>query len=204
LRAARLYHCHEHDAPMMEDREMVLAVLSRKPGAFAQLVRQHERLVGFVIGRMVRHSEDTRDLAQETFLRVHQQLHQFRFDSALKSWIGRIAWSIALRHVQKKQPELVLDTHAHDDLPALSDSVPDSFDLEAACADAQLRAMLHAAIEALAPVPRTVLTLYHLEELTIADITHITGMPAGTIKSHLFRARLLLREALEPHMKGMR
>ena len=70
-------------------------------------------------------------------------------------------------------------------------------DLEAACADAETAAHLHEAIEALPPLQRTVLTLYYLEENTIPEIAHITGLASGTIKSHLFRSRLRLREALE-------
>ena len=64
----------------------------------------------------------------------------------------------------------------------------------------RLAAHLHAAIEALPPLQRTVLTLYHLEEVPIGEISRITGLAEGTIKSHLFRSRKLLREALEPRM----
>jgi len=177
------------------DRALVDAVLANRPGAFERLVREHQGLCWHIIQRMVRNPEDTRELCQDTFLRVHQCLHQYRGESALKSWIGRVAYTIALRHLQHKRIPLA---EAHDDDGApLVETVADDFDLEAAWADAETAQQLHRAIEALPPLQRTVLTLYYLEENTIPEIAHITGLASGTIKSHLFRSRLRLREALE-------
>ena len=178
-----------------DDRALVDAVLAERPGAFERLVREYQGLCWHIIQRMVRHPEDTRELCQDTFLRVHQRLHQYRGESALKSWIGRVAYTIALRHLQHRRIPLA---EAHDDEAGpLAESVADDFDLEAACADAETAAHLHEAIEALPPLQRTVLTLYYLEENTIPEIAHITGLASGTIKSHLFRSRLRLREVLE-------
>ncbi len=127
---------------------------------------------------------------------MHQCLHQYRGESALKSWIGRVAYTIALRHLQHKHIPLA-DAHG-EECASLVEGVADEFDLEAACADEEIAAYLHKApIEALPPLQRTVLTLYYLEENSITDIAHITGLASGTIKSHLFRSRLRLREALE-------
>ena len=177
------------------DRALVDAALAHRPGAFERLVREHQGLCWHIIQRMVRNPEDTRKLCQDTFLRVHQCLHQYRGESALKSWIGRVAYTIALRHLQHKRIPLA---EAHDDDGApLVETVADDFDLEAAWADAETAQQLHRAIEALPPLQRTVLTLYYLEENTIPEIAHITGLASGTIKSHLFRSRLRLREALE-------
>ncbi|HVH33947.1 MAG TPA: sigma-70 family RNA polymerase sigma factor [Tahibacter sp.] len=179
---------------MNPDRVLVDAVLARRAGAFERLVAEHQGLCWHIIQRLVRHPEDTRELCQETFLRVHQYLHQYRYESALKSWIGRVAYAVALRHLEKRQVPLVeVEDEEHD--PLLQES--DGFDLEAAWADAQLRERLQAAIEALAPLPRMLLTLYHLDELSIPEIVQVSGLPAGTIKSHLFRSRLRLRELLQ-------
>jgi RNA polymerase sigma factor (sigma-70 family) len=83
---------------------------------------------------------------------------------------------------------------------AFLENLGDGADMEARIGQDQADALLHSAIDALPPVQRTVLTLYHLDELSIAEITQITGMATGTIKSHLFRARLRLRGELEPSM----
>jgi RNA polymerase sigma-70 factor (ECF subfamily) len=176
------------------DRELVDAVLADRPGAFERLVREHQGLCWHIIQRMVRNPEDARELCQDTFLRVHQCLHQYRHESALKSWIGRVAYTIALRHLEHRRIPLV-DNGSDDG--ALLENVGDGFDLEAACADEETRRHLHEAIEQLPPLQRTVLTLYYLEEATIPEIARMTGLANGTIKSHLFRSRLRLRGTLE-------
>jgi RNA polymerase sigma-70 factor (ECF subfamily) len=179
------------------DRALVAAVLAGTRGAFEMLVRDHQRLCWHIINRMVRHPDDTRELCQDTFLRVHRYLHQYRFESALRTWIGQVAYSVARRHLERKRIPIVdLDEGA----PSLVEQVADEFDLEAASADGELRAMLHAEIEALPPLQRTVLTLYHLDEVPIPEIARITGLAAGTIKSHLFRSRARLRGRLQARL----
>jgi len=178
-----------------DEHARVRAVLDRQAGAFEALVRDYQKLCWHIVFRMVRDPDDARDLCQETFLRVHRQLHQFRFECALKSWIGRIAYSIALRHLERRRTAAV--THLDDDNEnALEMLADDSLDLEADSGDEQLALRLREGVDALSPVPRTLVTLFHLEELSIAEISTITGMSEGTIKSHLFRARLSLRDWL--------
>ena len=187
------------EAPATDDRTLVAAVLARVPGAFERLVRDYQRLCWHIIDRMVRHPEDTRDLCQETFLRVHRYLHQYRFESALKTWIGQVAYSVARRHLERKRIPLA-EPAADEDSLSLVERVADDFDLEAASADAELGAVLRDEIEALPPLQRTVLTLYHFDELPIAEIAEITGLTAGTIKSHLFRCRARLRGRLQARL----
>src|SRR4249919_3073572 len=181
------------DTSMDDDRSLVAAVLANVPGAFERLVREYQGLCWHVIQRMVRHPEDTRELCQEAFLRVHRYLHQYRFDSPLKSWIGQVAYSVAKRHLERKRIKLA-ETMDDEDGLSLLDNIGDGFDLQEEHAQADEDRELHAAIERLPPVQRTVLTLYHLEELPIGEIAAITGLAEGTIKSHLFRSRKQLRE----------
>lgn len=181
--------------PLNPDRELVDAVLAGRPGAFERLVGRYQGLCWHIIQRMVRQPEDARELCQETFLRVYQCLHQYRYESALKSWIGQVAYSIALRHLRRRRIPLLEPVDEEEPPPV--ENLGDGSDLEAAQADAQAAEHLRAAIDALPPLQRTVLTLYHLEELSIPEIATITGLAAGTIKSHLFRTRLRLREQLE-------
>lgn len=187
---------------MSEDRALVEDVLAGRAGAFERLVRQYQGLCWHIIDRMVRHPDDTRELCQEAFLRVHQCLHQYRFESALKSWIGQVAYSVAKRHLERKRIPIVEPVAGDDDGEVFSpmDTVSDGFDLEAATADGEVAALLHAQIEALPPLQRTLLTMYHLEEVPIVEIARMTGIAEGTIKSHLFRTRALLRERLQAHM----
>ncbi|WIA60210.1 sigma-70 family RNA polymerase sigma factor [Stenotrophomonas sp. BIO128-Bstrain] len=178
------------------DRKLVDAILSRQPGAFEQLVREYQGLCWRVVDRMVRHPDDTRELCQEAFLRIHQTLHQYRGESALKSWVAQVAYSIAKRHLERRRIPLVENT-VSDDGTALIDRVGNGIDLEALTSEQDINAHLHAAMDALPPLQRTLLTLYHLEEISIAEIATLTDLAEGTIKSHLFRSRKRLRELLE-------
>ena len=184
---------------MDADRALVEAVLANRAGAFEQLVRDYQGLCWHVIQRMVRHPEDTRELCQEAFLRVHRYLHQYRFDSPLKSWIGQVAYSVARRHLERKRIALAEAIDDEDGL-SLLDNLGDGTDLQQDHAQADDERELHAAIERLPPLQRTILTLYHLEELPIGEIATITGLAEGTIKSHLFRSRNKLREILAPRI----
>jgi RNA polymerase sigma factor (sigma-70 family) len=196
-----------HDDPARsEDEALLHAVRSGRHGAFEQLVRRHQRLVWHLVQRLVHDREDTHELAQETFLRVHRTLHQFRGESRLSTWIGRIAWTIAARHLEVRRIELVAapigDDEGADDapLPAAVLQAAAGVDLEAEAAERQLAERLRGELGALPPLQRTLLTLHHLHEMPIPEIAAITGLPAGTIKSHLFRGRAALRERLAPHL----
>jgi len=175
------------DALEADEHARVRAILDRKAGAFEALVRDYQKLCWHIVFRMVRDPDDARDLCQETFLRVHRQLHQFRFECPLKAWIGRIAYSIALRHLQRQRATAATSLDEEDERVAELLAV-DPGDLEQLFA-AQRAERLRQAVDALPPVPRTLVMLYHLEELPIAEIAAITAMSEGTIKSHLSRAR---------------
>ncbi len=194
----------ERGADREADRALLSAIARGERGAFETLVRRHQRLVWHVVQRLVRDPEDTRELAQEVFLRVHRTLHQFRGDSRLSTWIARVAWTMAVRHLQARRIELV-DTHpasdgADDDgpLPPAVRDAADPLDLLSQLADAQQVQQLRAQIERLPPLQRLLLTLYHLHETPVGEIAAITGLPEGTVKSHLHRSRRQLREWLAP------
>jgi RNA polymerase sigma-70 factor (ECF subfamily) len=129
---------------------------------------------------------------------VHQCLHQYRHDAPLKAWIAQVAYSVARRHLERKR--IPIAEEAGEEGEPLHERVADEFDLERAVADDELSRRLHAAIERLPPLQRTILTLYHLDELPLAQIARITGLAEGTLKSHLFRSRKRLQEWLAPGM----
>jgi len=184
---------------MSEDQDLVKAVLAKTPGAFERLVARHQNLVWHMVYRVVQHPEDARDLCQDVFFRVHERLHQYRFESALSTWIGRVAFSVASRHMQKKRLPMVEPSDDDEGGSAL-ESVSDGFNLEAACADGEVMQLLSAAIDKLPPLQRTLVTLYHLEEMPVGEIASVTGLPEGTVKNYLFRARSRLRQQLETRM----
>lgn len=181
---------------MSEDADIVAAVLARTPGAFERLIQRHQALVWHLVYRLLQHPEDAREVCQDVFFRVHDRLHQYRSESSLATWIGRVAYSVAVRHLQKKRVATV-SAEDEDGGYSLFDQVGDGFDLEAACADNELMQHMGEAIERLPPIQRTLITLFHLDELGIGEIAAMTELPEGTVKNYLFRARQRLRRQLE-------
>lgn len=175
---------------MSDDRMIVAQALAHKAGGFEALVDRHHRLVWHVLLRMVSNREDARDLTQEVFLRVHQRLGQFRFESSLATWIGRIAYSIAVRHLERKRIPLADDDSSVE--AADSAGGPEQIAFRAGLSESVTNAL-----DSLSPLQRTIVSLYYFEEMTTSEIAAIIDTPAGTVKSHLFRARKQLRQELQ-------
>ncbi|HEX8037738.1 MAG TPA: sigma-70 family RNA polymerase sigma factor, partial [Chryseosolibacter sp.] len=88
---------------MTDDRTLVSRVLTGDMHAFKLLIRQHERLVAHMIGRLVKSEEDREELCQDVFLRVHEKLGAFNFESKLSTWIATIAYRHAINHLRKQR-----------------------------------------------------------------------------------------------------
>lgn len=171
-------------------------MLSDAPGAFERLVQAHHGLCWSIAYRVVRSADDAYDLCQETFLRVHQNLRQYRFECPLRNWIARIAYSIAIRHVSRSRAALGAEMQSGI-AEQLSDGASEHVDYGADSDAAAEARRLRRAVQSLPPLQRQILSLYHFDELSIAEIAQVTGLAPGTIKSHLFRSRLRLKDLLE-------
>ncbi len=187
---------------MNDDMSLVAAVHNNERGAFERLVKAHQGLAWHVIYRLVQHPEDARELCQETFLRVHQRLHQYRGESPLSGWIAQIAYHIGVRHLQRKRIPLECEIDDEADGEGRFARVADMTDIEDEHAGRQVMALLDRGMQRLPPMQRLLLTLYHLDEMSIADISKMTLQPEGTIKNSLFRARHRLRQMLETKLES--
>lgn len=183
------------DEQPISDRTLVEAVLAGAPGAFERLIREHQAVCWHIVLKLVRHPDDARDLCQDVFLRVHRCLHQYRYESSLKTWVGRIAYTCALRHLERRRMPLELEL-AGDDGAVRIEAIDSGEDVHAQISQAQINAIVRAQMRSLPPIQSLLLTLYHLDELSIPEITAMTGLPSGTVKSHLARARARLRDGL--------
>ena len=182
---------------MFDERAIVSSVLNGDQAAFELLVRQYERLVFFVVYRLVKEKEDQEDVAQEVFIKVYNSLPRFAFASKLSTWISRIAYLTAINHVKKYQREQVR--------PFPGDLEHISFEgdrPETVMDKKELAAYMDKLIAQMPIHYRTVLTLFHLNEFTSREIAEATGMAEGTVKSCLFRARKLLKEKIQRYLKN--
>jgi RNA polymerase sigma factor (sigma-70 family) len=181
---------------MTDDRALVSRVLSGDRQAFRLLIKQHERLVAHMIGRLVDQNEDREELCQDAFLKVYEKLKEFNFQSRLSTWIATIAYRHAINHLRKKKIEI---GHIPEDesftVHFVSSENPGE-NLE----DQDINDMVIRLIGQLPLHYKTVLTLYHLDHMNYPEIGEITGMPEGTVKNYLFRARNLLKEKVKKYL----
>jgi RNA polymerase sigma factor (sigma-70 family) len=177
---------------MTDDRALVSQVLGGDRQAFRLLIKQHERLVAHMVGRLIGVAEDREELCQDAFLKVYEKLGEFNFQSKLSTWIATIAYRHAINHLRKKKIEV---QDIHNEAPFISVDDP-AERLE----DQDLNDIVTKLIGQLPVQYRAVLTLYHLDGMSYPEIGEITGMPEGTVKSYLFRARNLLKEKVKQYL----
>ena len=173
------------------DKYLVAKVLSGNTSAFATIINNTEYLVAQIVCKMICNAEDRKDLAQEIYLKVYKNLKGFRFQSRLSTWVAQIAYNACLDQLRKKQlvPGELTNDEEEDNRGYLEET---TFLIE----HKELVSILNKGIQQLPPVYQTLITLYHKEEMSYAEITEITGLPEGTVKSYLFRARKTLKETL--------
>ena len=161
--------------------------------AFRELVDQHKRLVFALIARSVSNQAKVEDLAQEVFLRVHRGLPYFRGEARLSTWIFRIVSNVIAEERKPGLHAISLDDPVPgSDAPALDPGV-----IDRAYDDFELRDRLEKAIERLPASYQLLVNGHYLEGLRYEDLAAALQMPMGTVKTHLHRAKRLLRQLLE-------
>lgn len=175
--------------PLPDPRDELLAVRCQlgERAAFDELIaRWHEPLWRY-LRRLAGNDDAARDLAQDTWLRVLRGIARLRSPEKLRAWLFGIARRVAMDRLRVSYAR-----------PSQADVVID--DLPADEPDVNLEAEIATLEEQLANLPiveREILTLFYLQELSLQEIAELVGIPQGTVKSRLFRARKLLRGELQ-------
>jgi RNA polymerase sigma-70 factor, ECF subfamily len=166
--------------------------------AFAELVAEHQRMVVQLAMNLLGDRDEALDLSQDVFIRVFRTIGQFRGQSALRTWIYRIAVNQARnRHRfwrrRRRSDQVSLDAHveAHGDFQSGAESGPDRI-----LAQKELAARLTEALNALPFDQRTAVVLREVDGLSYDEIAFSLGVAVGTVKSRLTRARQTLRDGL--------
>jgi RNA polymerase sigma-70 factor (ECF subfamily) len=156
--------------------------------AFAELVRRHQGKVRGLLLRLTGSPPLADDLAQEVFLRAYRGLVGFEGRARFSTWLYRIAYNVFLNH-RSRSKELAA-------LPLGFDSQTAAPDGELSANRLDMRRDLAGAIAALPERYRAVVTLYYLEDVSYPEIAEVLDLPLGTVKTHLHRAKKLLRQHL--------
>lgn len=173
------------------------------------LVERYQRLVVHVVFRLIPNPADREEICQEIFIKVYQHLATFKYDAKMSTWIGRIAFNTSMNHLRKEKMTLFDDSHISTDQESdrphgqYTDGLQvDQIRPDVFAENEEIYQKLQDCIGRLPAPYRLIITLFHLDELSYQEIGVITGLPEGTIKSHLFRGRRLLKEKLMAEFKG--
>lgn len=183
-------------AEMTDDKTLIARILSGDLQAFMLLIRQHERLVAHMVGRVIKNEEDREELCQDVFLRVHAKLAEFNFQSRLSTWIATIAYRHAINHLRKRK---MLFSEIPDE-EAFTKRFVEEANPESLAEERDLNEFVLKLVEELPSQYKMVLTLYHLHGMSYPEIGEVTKMPEGTVKNYLFRARNLLKERVKMYL----
>lgn len=178
---------------MYEDRELVNKILNGNKHAFSLLVKQYEKLVWCLVSRMVLDEDELKDICQEVFIKIYINLEKFNFNSKLSTWIATISYRLALNHLKKSKKVVFSDILDQD----IIDTVVSEDDPLRYLENKEMKNLVHQLVNMLPLQYRSVLTLYHFNGFNYTEIANITGMPDGTVKNYIFRARKILKDILK-------
>jgi len=192
------------DSEESDDRHLIERLRSRDERAFLELLTLYQVRVYKLVYRMLGRADEAEDMAQEVFVQVFKAVGTFRGDSKLSTWIYRIAVNLCknrTKYLARRR------TEAEDS----SESGPDRSDHATArgvtSADVarpdhlvegyQMERLVESALNEMEPDFREILVLRDIEDLSYEELSVITGLPDGTVKSRLHRARAMLKVAVE-------
>src|SRR5436305_13280855 len=178
-----------------DEAQFVVASKQGDQDAFAQLVQWHQRRVFNLVFRMLQHYEEACEVTQEAFLAAWQGLPTFRGEARFSTWLYRIAYNCALKQLEKRNRDRAIQLEVQAEQIVSSTSREQRVDAELEARARQ--ALVHEHLANLPAKYRIVLVLRHLQDMTYEEMAEILTMPIGTIKTHLFRARNLLKERIE-------
>ena len=177
-----------------EDQIIVAQIVAGQKGLFRILVKRYERAVYGLGLSFLRNAEDAMDFTQEVFLKVYRSLPRFEGRSRLSTWLYKVAYNTAVNSAarRKEYHSLAEDEPERPGNAGDPGRSPERDLLRAAAREAVLEA-----VEDLPGRYRICVDLFFFYDRTYQEIEAITGFPVNTVKSHVFRAKKLLREKLK-------
>ena len=182
------------DFSVVSDRELVAVAVTGFDGSFEELVRRYQRPISAYVYRMVGNYESALDLTQEIFIKVYNSLKRYRSEFKFSTWIYKIAHNAAVDHLRRsstREQSLVAGTDGDTyDLPIESARLSPEQESE----QRERRVEIEAVVRSLPANYRELIILRHSQDLSYEEIVEVTGLPLGTVKNRLFRAREMMRQ----------
>ena len=182
------------DFASFTDRDLVSSAVVGFEGSFEELVRRYQRPISAYVYRMVGNYESALDLTQEIFIKVYNSLRQYRPEFKFSTWIYKIAHNAAVDHLRRtstREQSLIQATEGDTfELPIESGRLSPEQESERK----ERRLEIETVVRSLPANYRELIILRHSQDLTYEEIVEVTGLPLGTVKNRLFRAREMMRQ----------
>jgi RNA polymerase sigma-70 factor (ECF subfamily) len=182
------------DSSEQDEGRLVKASQQGDQDAFAILVQRHQRRVFNLSLRLVQDYDEASEITQEAFLSAWQGLPAFRGEARFSTWLYRIAYHCGIRQLEKRKREMALQEAMQEEQRIQIHA--QEKDLEDIVERHEQRALLRLSLEQLPARYRLILILRDFQEMTYQEMASKLALPIGTIKTHLFRARHLLKQRL--------
>jgi len=181
------------------DVELAVRVAAGEPAAFEALMRRHNRALFRTARAILRDDAEAEDALQEAYLQAYGAIANYRAEAKLSTWLARIVANEALMRVRKRTRRAVIvplqPGASEDEIDEIPDDNMDDKP-ERSAQRSEIRRLLEAQIDLLPDDYRVVFVLRAVEELSVEETAEALGIPPATVRTRLFRARSLLREAL--------
>ena len=187
---------------LVADGELVVRAVAGREDGFEELVRRYQRPIAAYVYRMVGDYEAALDLTQEVFIKVYNSLARYRPEYKFSTWIYKIAHNCAVDHLRRNQARghalaagRVAASDAGGDGEARELTIESQRPTpEQESERAERRAEIEAVIGALPAAYKELVVLRHSHDLSYDEIAEVMGLPLGTVKNRLFRAREVMRQ----------
>ena len=190
------------DLASLPDADVVALAQEGRESAYRELVRRYERPVFSLVYRMVRDRETAEDLAQDTFVKVLNNVERYRPEFKFSSWLFKIANNVAIDHLRRRQLDTI-STDGSRHATTASEVEATSFDVVEPgqnaleqLASQELGTAIERAVARLRPMYRSCILLRHVEGRSYEEIAQTLDLPLGTVKTYIHRARHELRKEL--------
>ena len=182
------------DRSSLSDRELVSTAVTGIEGGFEELVRRYQRPISAYVYRMVGDYEAALDLTQEIFMKVYGSLARYRSEFKFSTWIYKIAHNAAVDHLRRNssREQSIVKGSEGDQYELPIESGKPSPELESEKKERRLE--IETVVRSLPAAYRELIILRHSQDLTYEEIVEVTGLPLGTVKNRLFRAREMMRQ----------
>src|SRR5215204_3939566 len=183
-----------HNIKDISDLELISSAISGREDGFEEIVRRYQRPITGYIFRMLGDYDASLDVSQEVFIKVYNSLSRYSSDYKFSTWLYRIAHNAAIDHMRRNSisPQS-LETENADGTYQLQIECPKPSP-EKDRERSEWRTEIDNVVKRLPSAYRELILLRHSQDLSYDEIAEVTGLPLGTVKNRLFRAREMMRE----------